>query len=55
MHEDLDLANNTVDKGEDYNAFIGIFLILLSFGKCLHFVTVYEEFGFFIKMLKLCL
>ena len=30
-------------------------MIILSFGKCLHFVTVYEEFGFFVKMLTLCL
>ena len=55
MHEDLDLDRGIVDKGEDYNIFIGIFLIVLSFGKCLHFVTVYEEFGFFVKMLTLCL
>lgn len=55
MHDDLDEQAGIVDKGEDYNIFISILLIVLSFGKCLHFVAVYEEFGFFIKMLTLCL
>jgi hypothetical protein len=55
MHEDTDFVAGVKDKGEDYNSFVQIFLIMLSFGKCLHFVTVYEEFGFFIKMLTLCL
>lgn len=55
MHDDVDEAAGTIDKGEDYMSFVQIFLIVLSFGKCLHFVTVYEEFGFFVKMLTMCL
>ena len=30
-------------------------LIVTSFMKSLHFVTVFEEFGFFTKMLELCI
>jgi len=35
--------------------FIKIFLIILSFLKCIHFLIVYQEFGFFIKMITSCL
>lgn len=31
--------------------FVKIWLILLSFLKVIHFIIVYEEFGFFIKMI----
>ena len=55
VHEDLDALKGLQDDGADYISFVKIFLIILSFGKCLHFVSVYEEFGFFIKMLTLCL
>ena len=36
---------------QPYDPFIKMILIVTSFMKSLHFVTVFEEFGFFIKML----
>ena len=38
-------------KGEPM---VKIFLLLLSFLKCIHFVVVFEEFGFFVKMVTCC-
>jgi hypothetical protein len=34
--------------------FIKMILIVLTYLKTLHFVTVFEEFGFFLKMLEVC-
>lgn len=39
----------------DIRRYLKIFLIMLSFVKCVHFITFYEEFGFFIKMMILTL
>jgi hypothetical protein len=29
-------------------------LVMFTFVKCVHLVNIYEEFGFFIKMLEIC-
>ena len=35
--------------------FVKIWLILLTFLKCIHLIIVFEEFGFFIKMITMSL
>jgi len=45
-------SDHWVFKGDP---FIKIFLIILSFLKVIHFIVVFEEFGFFVKLFTKCL
>lgn len=42
---------DAIGKQYKIDPFVKIWLILLSFLKVVHFIIVYEEFGFFIKMI----
>lgn len=44
-------AEKEQNKKFKIDPFVKIWLILLSFLKVVHFIIVYEEFGFFIKMI----
>lgn len=39
---------------QNIEPYIKMILIVLTYLKCLHFVSVFEEFGFFLKMLEVC-
>jgi len=50
-HQDEFKQEETIDR----SAFIKILLIVLSFSKFGHFVSVYEGMGFFIMMMRQCM
>lgn len=39
----------------DYDLFVKFSVFIMSFVKCLHLISVYEEYGFLIKMMILCI
>jgi hypothetical protein len=42
------------DRSYEFAPFIKMILVCFTFIKTVHLVTVYEEFGFFVKMLEVC-
>jgi len=51
----IDISNKEYDNDFNASKVLRIFLILTSVMKVIHFIVIFEQFGYFIKMLIKCL